>query len=191
MPQDPQELILQKVASFIDKNPINPVFIKREKARLPYSVFKPHSQHVYFLKSIFVNRPPTAFFPYPNYVHLERTADRVRKYNRDEIEYLFMAFKIADTTHIYNAVVNTCKNAGFNMVEGNNAYFNMQWTGYITSNDIKSLNKYQKTNHFPGSSQLGRKDLLWRNMNRLRSKFPQDFLIAPMSYLLSEDFELF
>mmetsp|Transcript_18545 Transcript_18545/g.23082 ORF Transcript_18545/g.23082 Transcript_18545/m.23082 type:complete len:189 (+) Transcript_18545:1026-1592(+) len=28
-------------------------------------------------------------------------------------------------------------------------------------------------------------------MNRLRIKFPQDFLIAPMSYLLSEDFELF
>ena len=53
------------------------------------------------------------------------------------------------------------------------------------------LNKYQKTNHFPGSSQLGRKDLLWRNMNRLRIKFPTDFLIAPMSYLLSEDYDLF
>jgi hypothetical protein len=30
------------------------------------------------------------------------------------------------------------------------------------------LNKYQKTNHFPGSQCLGRKDLLWRNMNRMR-----------------------
>lgn len=118
-------------------------------------------------------------------------ADRVRKYNREDIEYLFMAFKIADTTHIYNAVVNTCKNAGFNMVEGNNQYFNLQWTGYITSNDIKGLNKYQKTNHFPGSSQLGRKDLLWRNMNRQRIKFPVEYMIAPMSYLLSEDYDLF
>lgn len=167
------------------------MFIKREKARLPYSVFKPHAEQVYFLKSIFNNRPPTAFFPYPSYVHLERTADRVRKYNRDEIDYLFMSFKISDTTHIYNAVVNTCKNAGFNMVEGANQYFNVQWTGYINSNDIRMLNKYQKTNHFPGSSQLGRKDLLWRNMNRLRIKFPSDFLIAPMSYLLSEDYDLF
>jgi len=53
-----------------------------------------------------------------------------------------MSFKISDSTHIYNAVVNTCKNAGFTMVEGNNDYFNVQWTGYITSNDIKGLNKY-------------------------------------------------
>lgn len=36
-----------------------------------------------------------------------------------------MSFKISDTTHVYNAVVNTCKNAGFNMVEGNNQYFNV------------------------------------------------------------------
>ncbi len=102
-----------------------------------------------------------------------------------------MSFKISDTTHIYNAVVNTCKNAGFNMVEGANNYFNLQWTGYITAADIKGLNKYQKTNHFPNSTQLGRKDLLWKNMNRLRIKFPTDFVIAPMSYLLTEDWEEF
>ena len=58
-------------------------------------------------------------------------------------------------------------------------------------NDINDLNKYQKTNHFPGSSQLGRKDLLWKNMNRLRIKFPQDFTLAPLSFILSVDFELF
>lgn len=143
------------------------------------------------MKSIFAGRPPTAFFPYPSYVHKERTSDRVRKYNREEIDYLFMSFKISDTTHIYNAVVNTCKNAGFNMVEGANNYFNLQWTGYITAADIKGLNKYQKTNHFPNSTQLGRKDLLWKNMNRLRIKFPTDFVIAPMSYLLTEDWEEF
>lgn len=65
------------------------------------------------MKSIFEGRPPTAFLPYPSYVHLERVSDRVRKYNRDDIDYLFMSFKIADSTHIYNAVVNSCKNSGF------------------------------------------------------------------------------
>ena len=190
-PQDPVVYATLKVSNFIANNPLNQVFIKREKARLPYSVFKPHANEIYFLKSIFAGRPPTAFFPYPSYVHIDRTADRVRKYKRDEIDYLFMSFKISDTTHIYNAVVNTCKNAGFNMVEGVNNYFNLQWTGYITSEDIKTLNKYQKTNHFPGSSQLGRKDLLWRNMNRLRLKFPHDFILAPMSYLLGEDYDEF
>ena len=41
------------------------------------------------------------------------------------------------------------------------------------------------------SAQLGRKDLLWKNMNRLRTKHPGDFAIAPMSYLLSDDYEAF
>ena len=122
---DANQFAVQKVAAFIERNPLNQVFIKREKARLPYSVFKPHAHEVFFLKSIFAHRPPTAFFPYPNYVHMERNSDRVRRYSRDEIEYLFMSFKISDTTHIYNAVVNTCKNAGFNMVEGANTYFNV------------------------------------------------------------------
>ena len=121
-----------------------------------------------------------AFFQYPSYVGLKRVADRIRVYTREEVEHLNMSFRISDSTHIYNAVVNSCKSAGFTMIESNKSHlFNVQWTGYITANDIKHLNKYQKTNHFPGSSQLGRKDLLWRNMARMRSKFPQDFAIAP------------
>jgi hypothetical protein len=53
-----------------------------------------------------------------------------------------MAFKIADNTHIYNAVVNSCKSAGIVMLETPNPYFNLQWSGYITAPDIKHLNKY-------------------------------------------------
>jgi len=52
----------------MDKNPVNPLFIRRERGRLPYSVFKPHSTEIPFLKSIFENRPPVAFFQYPAYV---------------------------------------------------------------------------------------------------------------------------
>lgn len=115
----------QKVEAFMLSNPINPNFIRREKARLPYSVFKPHSDEVYFLKSVYEGRPPTAFYPYPNYVKIERQSNRVRTYNRVDVEYLFMSFKISDTTHIYNAVVNSCKHAGFTMVEQPNIYFNL------------------------------------------------------------------
>lgn len=113
-------------------------------------------------------------------------------YTREEVEHLFMSFRISDSAHIYNAVVNSCKSAGFTMLESNNTnLFNMQWTGYISANDIKHLNKYQKTNHFPGSIQLGRKDLLWRNFSRMRSKFPKDFVITPISYLIQEEYEAF
>lgn len=105
---------------------------------------------------------------------------------------MFMAFKVADNTHIYNAVVNSCKQAGFTLLEHPTTdMFNLIWTGYIMPPDIKDLNKFQKVNHFPGSTQLGRKDLLWRNMNRLRIKFPNEFTIAPMSFVLSEEFDEF
>ena len=69
--------------------------------------------------------------------------------------------------------------------------FNLVWSGYIMPQDIKELNKYQKVNHFPGSNQLGRKDLLWRNMNRLRIKYPNDYSIMPMSFVLGDEYEEF
>lgn len=57
---------------------------------------------------------------------MERKCDRIRKYKREEVENLFMSFKISDNTHIYNAVVNTCKFAGLQMIEGsNNDMFNL------------------------------------------------------------------
>ena len=173
------------------ENPLNLAFVRREKARLPYSVFKPHASDVTFLDSVFENRPPTAFFQYPSYVKIERKCDRIRKFKRDEVETLFMSFKISDDTHIYNALVNSCKCAGFCMLESTSDNFNLQWTGYINPEDIYFLNKFQKTNHFPGSTQLGMKDLFWQNINRLRVKFPKEFTISPLSYVLPEQEEEF
>ena len=44
-------------------------FLKREKGRLPYSVFKPTADTVKFIKSQYPDRPPTVFFSYPSYVN--------------------------------------------------------------------------------------------------------------------------
>ena len=57
-----------KVKKFIFENPVSSAFLKREKGRLPYSVFKATSETVKFMKSNFRGRPPTAFFSYPTYV---------------------------------------------------------------------------------------------------------------------------
>lgn len=38
---------------------------------------------------------------------------------------------------------------------------------------------------------MGRKDLLWKNMNRLRIRFPADYAIAPLSFVLPDEFDLF
>lgn len=145
--------------------------MKREKGKLPYSVFKPTNDNVNFVKSAFKGRPPTVFFEYPSYVSIKNTGfdkSQIKSYNRrGEIEYLFMSFVNSDRTHIYNAVVNTMKNGGFEMLE-HGTDFNLIWTGYTTIEDILALNKYQKVNHFPNSMNLGRKDLLWINTRRLR-----------------------
>ena len=69
--------------------------------------------------------------------------------------------------------------------------FNLIWTGYTTIDDILALNKYQKINHFPNSVNLGRKDLLWRNIQRMILKFPQQFNICPYSWVLPEEIDEF
>ena len=104
--------------------------------------------------------------------HSLEDSDLIKVYERrGDIEYLFFSFISSDRTHIYNAVVNTMKNGGFEMLEKGED-FNLIWTGYTTVNDIYNLNKYQKINHFPNSVTLGRKDLLWENVIRLKEKFP-------------------
>lgn len=57
-----------KVKQFIINNPVSAAFLKREKGRLPYSVFKATANEVKFLNSKFKGRPPTVFFYYPAYV---------------------------------------------------------------------------------------------------------------------------
>jgi len=123
---------LEKVRNFIADNPVSAAFLRREKGKLPYSVFKSTADEVRFIKSAFRGRPPTVFFPYPTYVQAKQDmdADMIKSYpRRGEIEYLFMSFLNSDRTHIYNAVVNTMKNGGFEMLEAGEE-FNLLWTGY-------------------------------------------------------------
>ena len=46
----------------------------------------------------------------------------------------------------------------------------------------------QKINHFPGMSEICRKDLLARNMNRLQRLFPKEYNVFPKSWTLPADY---
>lgn len=106
------------MVKYLNDNPLRVTFLKKQKGRLPYSVFRPHANNVYFLKSIFDKRPPTAFFPYPKYCKGPRDpGERLRTYTIEEVEQLFMAFQISDSTHIYNVLVNSLKHAGFELLD--------------------------------------------------------------------------
>ena len=155
-------------------------------------MFKATAPEVRYIKSLFKGRAPTVFFIYPTYVNQQQKYDEnsVKAYNRrsDFIEPLYMSFYISDRTHIYNAVVNTMKVNGFDLLERGQD-FNLIWTGYTQLDDILPLNRYQKINHFPNSVHLGRKDLLWKNILRLKLKYPHHFNLAPHSWVLPEHME--
>ena len=59
------------------------------------------------------------------------------------------------------------------------------------SNLIKSLNKYQRYNHFPCTWQLGRKDNLCKNYKIMHKHFPADYNYLPATYILPEDKDKF
>lgn len=52
---------------------------------------------------------------------------------------------------------------------------------------ISKLNEYQRFNHFPCTSQLGRKDNLWKNFNRMKNLFDKDFNFVPRTFIFPED----
>jgi len=49
-----------------------------------------------------------------------------------------LGFKINDSTHTYNCVVNSLKSAGFRLVIG--SAWNILWTGLIKANKLKNVN---------------------------------------------------
>nr|XP_020665513.1 tubulin polyglutamylase TTLL6 isoform X2 [Pogona vitticeps] len=65
----------------------------------------------------------------------------------------------------------------------------LYWTDYSVSLDrVLEMKSYQKINHFPGMSEICRKDLLARNMSRMLKLFPKDFNFFPRTWCLPADY---
>jgi len=80
-------------------------------------------------------------------------------------------FKILDTQK-YPCVINTLKKGGFKESDKDSSKFNLLWTYTCKPEYIKDLTPYHRINHFPYSSNLGRKDLLWRNFLNMKKRYP-------------------
>jgi hypothetical protein len=102
-----------------------------------------------------------------------------------------LGFKVTETTHIYNSVVNSFKVNGVRIVSPLSTKWNIMWTGIIKNDYLKESTKYQKMNHFPQSQQIGRKDLMWKNIVRLKRQFPDHYNFCPKTYLFPDDFRSF
>jgi len=86
-------------------------------------------------------------------------------------------------------MVNALKRAGFSMIANSN--WNILWTGSCSGEVLKKAIKYQRINHFPGSDQIGRKDLIWRNVSRQIRKFGREYNIMTHTYVLPDDYKKF
>ncbi len=53
------------------------------------------------------------------------------------------------------------------------------------------MNRYQRVNHFPGCWHMGRKDLLYKLVARMKRRAPGEFSFMPVTYLFPADFDRF
>ncbi|XP_013186188.2 tubulin polyglutamylase ttll-4 isoform X2 [Amyelois transitella] len=65
------------------------------------------------------------------------------------------------------------------------------WGKHMKSLMFRAIKDGQKMNHFPGTFQIGRKDRLWRNLQKLATKYGvSEFGIMPKTYVLPHDMKL-
>lgn len=65
------------------------------------------------------------------------------------------------------------------------------WGKHMKSIMFRAIKDGQKMNHFPGTFQIGRKDRLWRNLQKLSAKYGiSEFGIMPKTYVLPHDMKL-
>ncbi|XP_044758366.1 tubulin polyglutamylase TTLL4-like isoform X2 [Coccinella septempunctata] len=100
----------------------------------------------------------------------------------------FFKWKLSTITPI--VVRKVLSNSGFALVRKSNQWLGT-WGKHIKSPMFKTLKIHQKLNHFPGTFQLGRKDRLWRNFQRMINNYGlKEFGFLPYTYVLPQELKL-
>lgn len=95
-----------------------------------------------------------------------------------------MFYSHTDAVHEYNAVINVLRHGGLYRVKADNQRWTLLWSTHPSPAVLRSMTPSQRTNHFPGSWHLGRKDWLWRCVARMQRTFGRDYQIMPQSFIL-------
>ena len=143
-----------------------------------------NAKRTMMLASVYAGRPRTIFFQYHSCCEKTRDSTRTVYLSPEEEKSYDLKYKCPKQA----CLIRTFETAGFKRTDGTN--WNAHW-GNPMHDRVKGMNKYQKTNHFPGCWQLGRKDFLWKNLSRLKRSFPTEYNFVPNTYLLASDFNRF
>lgn len=88
-------------------------------------------------------------------------------------------------------VKQTVEKSGYRLVVSGREDWCGTWSETRYAVCYKILKSYQKINHFPGTYEIGHKDRLWKNVNRLIAVFGRkQFAFVPRTFILPEEFPL-
>ncbi|XP_036087813.1 tubulin polyglutamylase TTLL13P isoform X2 [Rousettus aegyptiacus] len=88
----------------------------------------------------------------------------------------------------YESVRRAAQMCGLKEV-GEDEEWNVYWTDYSVSLErVMDMKRFQKINHFPGMTEICRKDLLARNLNRMQKLYPTEYNFFPRTWCLPADY---
>ncbi|XP_074822801.1 tubulin polyglutamylase TTLL13 isoform X1 [Natator depressus] len=88
----------------------------------------------------------------------------------------------------YESVRRAARHCGLKEV-GEDEEWTVYWTDCSVSLErVMEMKRFQKINHFPGMTEICRKDLLARNLNRMLKLFPREYSIFPRTWCLPADY---
>jgi len=150
-------------------------------------------RHILLLRSVFEGRPPVLLFPFPGLPMQPRNHCRIlgpEDFDRTLSDLPRMYFSHTEETHEYNAVLRTLDRGGLHRTSLQSGRWCLCWSGCPKPEMLRNFHPFQVTNHFPGSWNIGRKDLMWRNIRCAQRRIPNQFDITPPSFVLPEDMRL-
>jgi hypothetical protein len=127
------------------------------------------------IPSLFPNRPQTIAF-------LKDSRNQIHKINTN-VQDVNPYFKMQPFN--YPSVRLAFLHAGFKRVIEDD--WNVFFGRHLPVDMYPKLNAFQKTNHFPGSIHLGRKDLLSAALQAMKKIFKTDYDFFPDTYLMPYD----
>jgi len=146
---------------------------------------KPKRQ-VTLLPSVFEGRPPVLLFAYTAACGAKpRPMDRAVL---ADIDGPRLFYSHTEAVHEYNAVINILRQGGLYRVRADGQKWSLLWSSHPSPETLRQFRPVQRTNHFPGSWHLGRKDLIWRNISRMQRRFGRLYQITPQGYVLPKAF---
>ncbi|EAX02094.1 tubulin tyrosine ligase-like family, member 13, isoform CRA_a [Homo sapiens] len=88
----------------------------------------------------------------------------------------------------YESVRRAAQMCGLKEV-GEDEEWTLYWTDCAVSLErVMDMKRFQKINHFPGMTEICRKDLLARNLNRMYKLYPSEYNIFPRTWCLPADY---